>query len=242
MATETKTTTSQPSRARRAESPSVRAFRASIGEMLPARRAGPRAAARVTTTPDDDRGHERRDRQAGLVQRSTSPTVRTQATMTAARIDPMTTPSSEPTTPSRNAWRSTNPVIWPRVAPAARRRPSSRARSTSVIESVLKMRKAPVNRAIAAMSAVVAWKSAVEDRSEAARSAGDDEDVRFDRADDPRGPSRRRPDPRRRRARDRPREMASWSKTAWAVRSGTMTVRPSVPTVGPSPSRIPTTR
>ena len=76
--------------------------------------------------------------------------------------------------PSRSACRSTNPVIWPRVAPAARSRPSSRARSTSVIESVLKMRNAPVNRAIAAMSAVVAWKSAVDERSEAARSAGED--------------------------------------------------------------------
>ena len=44
----------------------------------------------------------------------------------------------------------------------------------TVIESVLKIRNAPVNRAIAAISAVVAWKSAVEARSESARSSGDD--------------------------------------------------------------------
>ena len=36
-----------------------------------------------------------------------------------------------------------------------------------------------MNSAIAAMSAVVAWKSAVDERSEAARSAGDESDVRL---------------------------------------------------------------
>ncbi len=44
----------------------------------------------------------------------------------------------------------------------------------TVIESVLKIRNAPANRAIAAISAVVAWKSAVEARSDAARSCGDE--------------------------------------------------------------------
>ena len=133
-----------------------------MGEMLPARRAGPRAAARVTTIPTTTAATNAETGRLGSSS-VTSPTVRTQATMTAASSEPMATPRSDPTTPSRNAWRRTNPVIWPRVAPAARRRPSSRARSTSVMESVLKMRNAPVNSAIAAMSAVVAWKSAVED-------------------------------------------------------------------------------
>ena len=95
MATETKTTTSQPSRARRAESPSVRAFRASMGEMLPARRAGPRAAARVTTIPTTIAATNAETGRLGSSM-VTSPTVRTQATMTAARIEPMTTPTQRP--------------------------------------------------------------------------------------------------------------------------------------------------
>ena len=211
-----------------------------MGEMLPARRAGPRAAASVTTIPT---ATEATKAETGRLGSSsvTSPTVRTQATMIAASSEPMTTPSSDPTTPRRNAWRRTNPVIWPRVAPAARRSPSSRARSTSVMESVLKMRNAPVNSAIAAMSAVVAWKSAVDDRSEAARSAGDDSTY---------GSMSRRPSSAVATASGSvpsasamsTRETASWSKAACAVRSGTMTARPSVPTVGPSPSRMPTTR
>ena len=61
-----------------------------------------------------------------------------------------------------------------RVAPAARSRPSSRIRSETVIDSVLKIRNAPTNRATAAMSAVVGRKSAVDARSEAARSCGED--------------------------------------------------------------------
>ena len=65
-------------------------------------------------------------------------------------------------------------MTWPRVAPAARSRPSSRTRSTTVIDSVLKIRKAPANSAIAAISAVVAAKSAVDARIDAARSRGDD--------------------------------------------------------------------
>ena len=50
----------------------------------------------------------------------------------------------------------------------------------TVIDSVLKIRNAPANSAIAAISAVVAWKSAVEARSEAARSCGRRDDVRLD--------------------------------------------------------------
>ncbi len=68
----------------------------------------------------------------------------------------------------------TRPLTWRRVAPAARSRPTSRARSATVIERVLKMRNAPAKRARAAMRAVVAWKSAVEARIPRARSAGPD--------------------------------------------------------------------
>ena len=69
---------------------------------------------------------------------------------------------SDPATPRTSAWVSMNDMTWRRVAPAARSRPTSRIRSETVIDSVLKMRNAPANSAIAAISAVVAWKSAVE--------------------------------------------------------------------------------
>ena len=58
--------------------------------------------------------------------------------------------------------------------PAARSRPTSRLRSETVIDNVLKMRKAPANSATAAIRPVVAWKSAVEARSDVARSCGED--------------------------------------------------------------------
>ena len=82
--------------------------------------------------------------------------------------------------------------------PAARSRPSSRTRSVTVIDSVLKIRNAPTNRATAAISAVVDRKSAVEPRSDAARSRRRGQDVRLARQRDAR--SRRRP---RRRSRPR---------------------------------------
>ena len=67
-----------------------------------------------------------------------------------------------------------NDMTWRRVAPAARSRPTSRIRSATVIDSVLKMRNAPANSATAAMSAVVTEKSVVDARSVAAMSAGVD--------------------------------------------------------------------
>ncbi len=98
-----------------------------------------------------------------------------------------------------------------------------------------------MNRAIAAMSAVVAWKSAVDERSEAARSAGDESTYgsvsRFaSRAAVTAAASA--PSARRMSTLVTP----SWSNTACAVRSGTTTVRPNVPVAGPSPARIPMTR
>ena len=72
------------------------------------------------------------------------------------------------------AWARTKRMTWRRVAPAARSRPTSRTRSATVIDSVLKMRNAPTNSATAAMSAVVAWKSAVEAAAPPAMSAGDE--------------------------------------------------------------------
>ena len=77
--------------------------------------------------------------------------------------------------PGSSAWTSTSRLDLPagRAGRPEQRRPRGPA-PTTVIDSVLKMRNAPPNRATAAISAVVAWKSAVEARSEAARSAGPD--------------------------------------------------------------------
>ena len=74
--------------------------------------------------------------------------------------------------PTATAWTRMKRWTWPRVAPAARSRPTSRIRSSTVIESVFTMRNAPAKSAIAAISAVVAWKSAVEARRPSASSFG----------------------------------------------------------------------
>ena len=106
---------------------------------------------------------------------------------------------------------------------------------------MLKIRNAPANRAIAAISAVVAWKSVVELRRAAARSCGEDstygcvlsrDSSRADTAAAlaaPVSPMSTRVTP-------------VSPKTCCAVASGTTTVRPKAPVSGPSPRMIPTTR
>ena len=59
-----------------------------------------------------------------------------------------------------------------RVAPTARRSPTSRMRSDTAIESVLKMRNAPTKSTTAATSASVVRKSPVSPRSRSAISDG----------------------------------------------------------------------
>ena len=130
-------------------------------------------------------------------------------------------------------------MIWPRVAPAARSRPSSRARSVTVIDRVLKIRNAPTNSAIAAMSAVVAWKSTVERRSDAASSAGDDRTYGSagQRASSAAPPSR---PGRRALAGDDVDPGDGRGRRPLRRRERQMTVRPPRPADGPSPARIPT--
>ncbi len=134
-----------------------------------------------------------------------------------------------------------NRMTWRRVAPAARSSPTSRTCSTTVIDSVLKTRNAPANRAIAAISEVVAWKSEVDARRAAASSCGVDSTY---------GSSRRRSS----RAAStvatsapasRPmstRSTAVRSNTVWATCRGTTTIRPNAPLSGPSPARMAMTR
>ena len=65
-------------------------------------------------------------------------------------------------------------MTWRRVAPAARRSPTSRDRSTTVREMVLKTRTEPAKSAIAAIIDRIDWKSAVAARIDARRSGGDE--------------------------------------------------------------------
>ena len=102
------------------------------------------------------------------------------------------------------------------------------------------MRNAPTNSATAAISAVVARKSAVETRSDAARSRGDDSTYgsavsATSSADADLGRGRALADD------DVDAADAVDESSRCAVRSGTTTVRPPEPTNGPSPARIPTT-
>ena len=134
-----------------------------------------------------------------------------------------------------------NAVTWPRVAPAARSSPTSRTRSMTVIESVLKMRNAPANRAIAAISAVVAWKS----RGRGAQRVGEllrrrDDVGLAGRPDLQRGDDRGRVRARH-RAPTSTRVRPASSKIGWAVSQRHHHRPPVHPPSGPSPARIPTT-
>ena len=91
------------------------------------------------------------------------------------------------------------------------------------------------------MSAVVAWKSVVEARSAAARSCGEERTYgsltsRSSSAAETVAGSVAGARPMSTRV------TPVVPKTAWAVDSGTMTVRPKAPVSGPSPATIPTTR
>ena len=89
-----------------------------------------------------------------------------------ASAAPMATPSHDPMTPRMSAPTNTKRITCQRVAPATRSRPTSRARSPIVIDRVFTMTKAPTNRTIAAIRAIIPWKSPDDARIVAARSAG----------------------------------------------------------------------
>ena len=165
------TTISQPMRERAPAAGSERARSAVTGLTDAARRAGSRAATSVTRIPTA-RPASRTGAVSSGASRVTLPTAPSQAATSSARAAPPATPSSEPAEPSSSAWTSTIRTSWPRVAPAARSRPSSRIRSTTVIDVALRTRKAAANSVIDASSAIVARMSAVEARIDAATSRG----------------------------------------------------------------------
>ena len=147
---------------------------AATGEMRAARRAGSSAAAIVTPKP---RIAPSTSPAGGITSSripSTPPPGVKSAVTRAARPIPAANPSTTPATARCPAEISTSTVTWRRVMPAARRSPMSRARSATVMASVLKIRKAPPKSASAATSAIVARKSAVEARRAAMRSPGVD--------------------------------------------------------------------
>ena len=169
--TATTSTISQPTRVRAPAAASERARRAVTGLTDAARRAGSSAATRVTSVPMA-RPAIRTGAVTSGASRVTLPTAPSQAATSSARAAPAATPRSEPAEPSSSAWTSTIRTSWPRVAPAARSRPSSRIRSTTVIDVALRTRNAEANSVIDASSAIIARMSAVPARIEAATSSG----------------------------------------------------------------------
>ena len=170
--TTAKTSVSQRIRARRTVVWSSRAVSAATGEIRAARRAGSSAAATVTPKPSNA---PRSSPPGGITSsRSASapPPGDSSDVTAAASPTPTATPRATPATPRWTAEISTSSVTCRRVMPAARRSPTSRARSATVIASVLKMRNAPPKSARAATSAIVIRKSEVAARSRATSSSG----------------------------------------------------------------------
>ena len=152
-ATTPNTTTSQRRRAPTMD-PGMDGRSASIGEIRPARTAGSSAAARVTSVPTM-KAIATAEACSGGPWIGTRPVTRMYRAIAPARPIPNSTPSPDPASPMTRAWLRMSRLTCPRLAPAARSRPTSRTRSVTVMARVLKMRKAPPNRASAATRAVV---------------------------------------------------------------------------------------
>ena len=233
-----KTSTSQRSRAPPSTAPRGLRLSASTGGIRPARQAGSSEAASVISTPMTRASTIDPSEMLGA-SRAMGPVALTHESVSEARPMPPTTPTTDPIAPSANACSMTRPMTCERVAPAARSNPTSRNRSVTVIESVLKIRNAPAKRTTAATSSSVPRKSTVSARSESAVS-----DVRASRYGSVVIVSSRWPI----------RSLAvtpGWvlrstrvtpviSKRAWAEASGTITSRPAASGTEPSPDTMPT--
>ena len=227
------------SRPRRTLGRSSRARSASTGEMWAAASAGSMAARIVIPMPTAARRDGPGRRRTAVTVATTPVASLTAPAMTHGEDRADQHAEAAPRRPRSSAPLKTNRLSWARVAPAARSSPTSRARSPTVIESVLTIRNAPTNRTIAATSAAVPWKAAEEARRLRADVGGRGEHVGLGH-------------PGRELARDGGQRIpgASWRSTRVAPVSpkveratsiGTTTVRP-VPAIGPKPGRMPTTR
>ena len=120
---------------------------ASIGATLAARRAGTSAAITVTSVPTTIETTKVRPRITVPDDGISSP-VALRAPLSRIAIPmPASTPSSEDTTPITVASTMTEVITCRPLAPSARNSASSRVRWATMIANVLKMMKAPTNRA-----------------------------------------------------------------------------------------------
>ena len=123
---------------------------ASIGVTRVARSAGRNAEPSVTSVPTSIETTTVRGFTTLPLEGSVMPNNSSRLRSTAAIPSPARTPSAEAISAITSASTSTAARTWRREAPSVRRIPNSRVRWATVIEKVLKIVKAPTNRAIPA--------------------------------------------------------------------------------------------
>ena len=121
---------------------------ASTGATRVARTAGASAPASVTSVPTSRHTITVRDSSTRLVVGRSMPSALKSALIAFAKPRPARMPTTEPTMPMVSASSITEVSTWRRVAPSVRSSASSRARWATVIENVLKIRKAPTSTAM----------------------------------------------------------------------------------------------
>ena len=127
--------------------PGSAARSAATGGTRVARHAGTSPATSVTTVPSRSETTIVRVPNTVPASGSAIPIESKNASSAVASPSPATRPTADASTPSASASASTDPSTWRRSAPAIRRRPSSRVRCATVIESVLKIVNAPTSTA-----------------------------------------------------------------------------------------------
>jgi hypothetical protein len=121
---------------------------AAIGATRVARIAGARPARTVTTMPTASEATTVRGASTRSACGSSSPSAPNNALSPRARPAPRASPVSDASTPIASVSTSTERSTWRREAPSVRSVASSRVRCAIVMDRVLKMTKAPTNRAM----------------------------------------------------------------------------------------------
>ena len=122
---------------------------AATGGIRDARIAGSSAAIRVMPTPTAKAAMIAAAGTARLASSSAPPLSRPPRRLPSSAPTPMpsNSPMVEAISPTATASSSTEPITWPRLAPMARNRASSRVRCATMIENVFRIRNVPTNRA-----------------------------------------------------------------------------------------------
>ena len=120
---------------------------ASIGATRDARRAGETAAATVIVVPNTSETRTVLGAITSAVGGSFRPTAATSAFSPIASTIPTSTPMTDATSPTTAASTRTEVITCRRMAPSARNNASSRLRWVTTMLNVLKMMKAPTNKA-----------------------------------------------------------------------------------------------